>query len=90
MKAYYEMYSWIRRVVDNNDVKAIDRNPDTPPTYSDITLSILSSQNNQTKRVVYHECLPVSLGDISFESTGTGTEFVTFTVAFRFTYFEFI
>ena len=90
MTAYNEMYSWIRRVVDNSDVKALDRNSTTVPTYSDITLSILSSQNTQVKQVKYHECLPVSLGDINFESTATGTEFVTFVVAFRFTYFEFV
>ena len=90
MTAYNEMYSWIRRVVDTSDVRAIDRNSIQIPTYSDITLSILSSQNNESKQVKYHECAPVSLGDIVFESTATGTEFVTFVVAFRFTYFEFI
>lgn len=90
MTAYNEMYSWIRRVVDNKDVRAIDRNSTAAPTYSDITLAILSSQNTQSKQVKYHECVPVSLGDVNFESTATGTEFVTFVVAFRFTYFEFI
>ena len=89
MTAYNEMYSWIRRVVDNVDTRAINRDTGKPPTYSDITLTILSSQNNKTKIVRYKECLPVSLGDIAFESTATGTEFVTFQVAFRFTYFEF-
>ena len=89
MTAYNEMYSWMRRIVDEPSRRALDKTDDQPPTYSDITLSILSSHNNQTKSVRYLECLPVSLGDISFESTSSGTEFVTFTVAFRFTYFEF-
>ena len=89
MSGYNEMYSWMRRVIDVPDRRALDRNTNEPPTYSDITLSILSSHNNQTKKVRYLDSLPVSLGDINFESTATGTEFVTFTVAFRFTYFEF-
>ena len=89
MTGYNEMYSWIRRVVDNIPVRAIDRKSTQPPTYSDITLSILSSHNNQTKQVRYFECCPVALGDINFESTATGTEFITFNVSFRFTYFEF-
>jgi hypothetical protein len=90
MTAYNEMYAWIRRVVDNLPVSALDRNASSAPTYSDITLSILSSQNNTTKQVKYLECCPTALGDIQFESTASGTEFITFTVSFRFTYFEFI
>jgi hypothetical protein len=90
MTAYNEMYQWIRRVVDNLPVSALDRGASQPPTYSDITLSILSSQNNVTKTVKYLECCPTALGDIQFESTASGTEFITFTVSFRFTYFEFV
>jgi len=90
MTAYDEMYAWIRRVVDNQPVGALERNSGKPPTYSDITLSILSSHNNQTKQVKYLECCPTALGDINFESTATGTEFITFSVSFRFTYFEFV
>ena len=89
MSGYNEMYSWMRRLIDEVPRRAIDRGEGTPPTYSDITLSILSSHNNTTKTVQYYECFPVSLGDISFESTATGTEFITFSVSFRFTYFEF-
>jgi hypothetical protein len=90
MTAYDEMYAWIRRVVDNQPVGALERNSGKPPTYSDITLSIVSSHNNQTKQVKYLECCPTALGDINFESTATGTEFITFSVSFRFTYFEFV
>ncbi len=90
LTGYNEMYSWIRRVVDNEPVTALDRSPTSPPTYSDITLSILSSANQVTKQVKYLECCPTALGDINFESTATGTEFITFSVAFRFTYFELV
>ena len=90
MTGYNEMYSWMRRIVDEQPRVSLDREPGRPPTYADITLSILTSHNNVKKQVKYQECFPVSLGDIAFESTATGTEFVTFTVAFRFTYFEFV
>ena len=62
----------------------------TPPTTADITLSILSSHNNQTKQVRYLDSVPTSLGDISFESTASGTEFITFVATFRFSYFELV
>lgn len=90
MTAYDEMYQWIRRVVDNVPLPALSRDTGKPPTYSDITLSILSSHNNQTKQIKFLECVPTALGDINFEATATGTEFITFAVSFRFTYFEFV
>ena len=90
MKAYDEMFAWMRRILSSEDVKPLDRTETSIPTYADITLSILSSHNNQTKQVKYNECVPTSLGDIQFESTAGGTEFITFNATFRFTYFELI
>ena len=52
LNSYSEMYNWILRLINNNigsggrGSVATDRNA---PTYADITLSILSSHNNQTK-----------------------------------------
>ena len=34
------------------------------------------------------DAIPTSLGDINFESTASGTEFITFVATFRFSYFE--
>ena len=53
-------------------------------------ISILSSHNNKTKLISYKECVPTTLGDIQFESTASGTEFITFNVAFRFSYFDLV
>ena len=88
MKAYDEMFSWMRRILSAPEVNPLDRSQTKVPTFADITLSILSSHNNTTKRVKYNECVPTSLGDIQFESTAGGTEFITFNATFRFTYFE--
>jgi len=59
-----------------------------PPTNADITLSILSSHNNLTNQFRYIDAIPTSLGDIVFESTATGTEYISFNATFRFSYFE--
>tara|TARA_B100000287_G_scaffold300296_1_gene283454 strand:- start:4041 stop:4547 length:507 start_codon:yes stop_codon:yes gene_type:complete len=92
MSSYTEMHDWIRRNVETSDVPAIRRDwkKQKPPTYSDITISILSSHNNKTKQIVYKDCVPTSLGDITFESTASGTEFVTYAVSFRFMYFDIV
>ena len=70
LKGYEEMYNWILRLVNTNIGSggrgSIYTDKDVP-TYADITLSILSSHNNQTKQVRYLDCIPTSLGDIQFE-----------------------
>lgn len=88
MTAYTEMYSWIRRLVDAPLVRPTDRSDTNVPSYADITLSILTSMNNQVKKFKYYECIPTNLGGISFETTNAGTDFITFDISFRFTYFE--
>ena len=88
LKAYDEMYSWMRRNLDIEHVVPTQRSKPQPPSMSDITLSILSSHNNTTKTIRYLDCIPVSLTDIQFESTAGGESFVVFGASFRFTYFE--
>lgn len=96
LKGYSEMFDWMRRLLDNNLNGVPSRTQRrgnamvNPPTYADITLSILSSHNNLTKQVRYIDCVPTSLGDIVFESTASGTEFIVFSSSFRFNYFELV
>jgi hypothetical protein len=90
MDAYNEMYDWMRKNLDNNENSRLEDAGLRPPTQCDITLSILSSHNNQTKQVRYIDCMPVSLTDIQFQSTSAGTEFITFGASFRFSYFELV
>lgn len=88
LKAYDEMYSWMRRNLDIENVTPSMRTATQPPSTADITLSILSSHNNTTKTVRYLDSIPVALTDIQFESTAGGETFITFGASFRFTYFE--
>lgn len=92
MQGYDEMYQWLRRILDTpmNKGEALNRTLDNPPHFADITLMILSSHNNTTKKIQYKDCVPTALGDIQFESTSTGDTFITFSASFRFSYFELI
>ena len=93
LEGYSEMYNWILRLINTNMGSGgrggIAMGTSTP-TYADITLSILSSHNNVTKQVRYLDCIPTSLGDINFESTGDGNTFITFAATFRFNYFKLV
>lgn len=90
MQGYKEMFSWLRRLLDTNQRPALNRSVEVPATYADITLHILSSHNNTTMQIKYLDCVPTSLGDIQFESTSTGSDFITFNASFRFNYFELL
>jgi len=88
LNAYTEMYNWMQRLVETNYKTPGDRTETTPPSTADITVSVLSSHNNQTRQIRYLDCIPTLLGDISFEATTGDVEFLTFPVSFRFSYFE--
>jgi len=93
MKSYREMHSWMRRILDQDNITALDRftnNTQRPPSQSDITLSVLSSSNNPIVRIRYKDCIPVALTDIAFNSTTGGTDYITFGASFRFTYFDIL
>jgi len=90
MKAYDEMYSWMRRILDIDMTSPTQRTAQQPPAMSDMTLSILSSHNNTTKQVRYIDCIPTALTDIQFESTAGGESFIVFGASFRFSYFELV
>ena len=90
MKAYDEMYSWMRRNLDLDHVSPGLRTQAQPPSMADMTLTILNSHNNKTKQVRYIDCIPTALTDIQFESTTGGESFITFGASFRFSYFELV
>ena len=90
MNGYQELYDWQMRLLDTPSKTALDRNKGDIPSYCDITLHILSSANNTSKKIKYIDCIPVSLGDIMFESTASGMEYIVFNAQFKFVYFELL
>ena len=88
LNSYTEMYNWMNRLVETNETTASNRLAAKPPTTADITLSILSSHNNTVRTIRYLDCLPVSLGDMTLESTSGDIQYITFPATFRFSTFE--
>ena len=93
MLSYREMHKWMRRILDQDNITALDRFANStmrPPAQSDITLSVLNSSNNPIVRIIYRDCIPTALTDIQFQSTAGGESFLTFGASFRFTYFDIL
>jgi hypothetical protein len=88
MESYKEMFKWLERLVNDGTVSPEQRRT-AIPTHSDITLSILTSHNNTSSKVIYRDCIPTTLGSITFQSNGDGG-YLTFSASFTYTQFEII
>jgi len=89
MVSYVEMYNWLIQSVQSNYETPGSRDPNsTFVPEADITLLVMSSHNNVVKKIKYIDCVPVSIGTISFQSTLTEPTPITFPITFRTTHFE--
>lgn len=88
MNSYIEMYTWMERLVEQNNRPATVRQDTLVPSAADITLSVLTSHNNANKKITYVDCVPTSLGSINFEATVSDVQYLTFPISFRTNYFK--
>ena len=95
MSAYTEVYNWAKRLVEEPNLSKMTVNnkivlEDRFTTAVDITVSVLSSHNNTTKRIRYIDCVLTDIGDINFQATTSEIQYLTFPVTFSFSYFELV
>ena len=92
MNAYVEMFNWLNRLIQAPQLSELDRTrlkTDTrPATFHDLSLLILNSNNNTSRKIRYIDCVPTGLGNMVMEATTGDTTQITFPVTFRFSYFE--
>lgn len=95
MTAYTEMYDWVKRLVNEKNTTKLDANnryigDEVYTTAVDVTVAVLSSHNNTTKRIKYVDCIPTNLGSVDFQATTSDIQYLTFPVTFEYSYFELI
>ena len=78
MENYKETFNWMLDQTQTDEV-----------LLSDATLSILSSKLNVSNNIRFHGCFPTSLSALEFSTTGEG-EFLSASVTFKYTGFEFV
>ena len=80
---YREIHGWLENIVKNVDTPASEKT-------RDLTLLILNSSNNVSKSIKFIDAYPTNLGSLPFDITSTDIEYLTATVEFQYTYFEFV
>ena len=91
--SYREMYDWMLRLVNEEQIaQRIDYKSaqDPIPTYADIHVIALTSNNVKNVEFRYKDCVPTNIGDINFDAQNQGVDYITFPASFRFSYFEIV
>jgi len=62
---------------------------DQGPVFSDATLSILTSKNNPVTEIRFRDVFPVSLTGLQYSQQAVDVDYLTATVEFRYTIYDF-
>jgi hypothetical protein len=75
---YKEVLDWTKELVYSDDDKPLEKS-------SDITVVVLSSKNNEVRKIRFTDAFPTSIGDLSFASDRMDVEYMVCMLTFAFT-----
>lgn len=87
LQGYTEIFQWAKQLVEANNTTS---SMSSATTAADVTVNVLSSNNNTIKQIRYADCVPTDIGNIEFVANTSDVQYITFTVSFAFSYFEII
>lgn len=93
MQSYTELQKWMERLVNEKEVRPGDRyrgQVEKDETYSDITVTILTSQNNSNLRIRYNDAIITNLGSFELNANANDITYIQFPATFRFRDFEIV
>lgn len=92
MENYLEIYNWLKGLgfpesysqYSALSSQAPDLAPKATDVYSDASLMVMSSNHNPNIKINFQEMFPISLSDLTFDSTLSDVEYLKATVTFRY------
>lgn len=88
---YLEIFNWLNGLgfpesfeQYSNLVRSTAGLAKSTETFSDGTLIVLSSKHNPNVKITFQDMFPISLSELSFDSTQTDVEYLKATVVFRY------
>jgi hypothetical protein len=90
MRIWEETYNWISSLTRPESFEQYPRKSlqDKTPLYFDGYLTVNTNANNPNIRFKFHNCHPVSLGGIDFDTKTDADNIPTCTIQFRYDLFE--
>ena len=95
MRNYFEIYKWIRGYAfptdfkEHKDLAEAGENAVGKGIISDATLLIGNNMKNMNIEVTYVDAFPFSLSGLRFNTTDNDMKYLTATVQFKYTYYDF-
>jgi hypothetical protein len=99
MKNYKAIYNWMValgfpesytqyvNLVNSAEINAIN---ELATNYSDATLQILTNVNTNNQTVVFHDCFPISISSLMFQTQNQDVQYLGATATFKFSYYKFL
>ncbi len=90
MRIWEETYNWLKGLTRPSSSEEYLRKglQDTTPLYFDGYLTVNTNANNPNIRFKFHNCHPVSLGGVDFDTKTDADNIPTCTIQFRYDLFE--
>lgn len=89
MKNYMEIFNWILSTANVESHDRYSRLVSSPEgLFSDISIIILNSKKNPNIEVTYTNCFPISLSEISLNTTESDVTYPEATVTFQYDTFD--
>ena len=97
LDTWQQIHSWFRSIASPESFQERKRLTDIQnqysknklKQYSDATLTVLSSLNNPILRIRFINMFPITLSDITFDSSQSADDIITADCVFIFDYFNF-
>jgi len=90
MKIWEETYNWLKSLTrpSTSDEYARKNLNDKKPLYFDGFLTVNTNANNPNIRFKFHNCHPISIGNIDFDTKTNADNVPTCDISFRYDIFE--
>lgn len=92
LQSWKDIYNWFTSIADPDgfEGRRINREIQNNTNFSDATLTVLSALNNPVVRIEYHNCFPLTLSDIRFDTKSSADNIITCRATFRYQSYKYL
>jgi hypothetical protein len=92
LQSWKDMYNWFTSIADPDGFEGRDhpRELQQNKHLSDCTLTILSALNNPVLRIQFHNCFPLTMDGINFDTKTDANHIITCRATFRYQSYKYL
>lgn len=92
LQSWRNLYDWFISIADPDgfEKRKVNQEIQTMKNYSDATLSVLSALNNPVMRIQFSNIFPLTMSDITFDTTVSADTIITASATFRYQSYKYL